>query len=79
MLAAKPVLVSSNRIKDPVELSGCGLVVEPDNAETIADGIIKLMSLTDDDRISMGNRGREFVLKYHNYSYLSKEYSKLFT
>ena len=37
MLAKKPVISSSNRIKDPVELSGCGYVVEPENGKAIVN------------------------------------------
>jgi len=78
MLAGKPVLVSSNQIKDPVEMSGCGITVKPDDARTISDGILKLYSLSKDERLEMGLRGREYVLKYHNFDYLSAQYEKLF-
>lgn len=78
MLASKPVLVSSNRIKDPVEFSGCGIIVEPDSARTIADGILKLYSLSFEERKLMGEKGRVYVLKYHNFTFLSEQYEKLF-
>jgi glycosyltransferase involved in cell wall biosynthesis len=78
MLASKPVLVSSNKIKDPVELSGCGIIVEPDSARAIAGGVLKLFSLPPEERKAMGKKGREYVLKYHNFTYLSKQYEKLF-
>lgn len=79
MLAAKPVLVSSNRIKDPVELSGCGIIVEPDNAKAIADGVLKLFSLSPEERKAMGKKGHEYVLKHHNFANLSEQYEKLFS
>lgn len=79
MLASKPVLVSSNRIKDPVELSDCGIIVEPESAEAIASGILKLSGMTPEERRAMGGRGRGFVLSHHNYSFLSDQYEKLFT
>lgn len=78
MLASKPVLVSSNRIKDPVELSDCGLIVEPDSAQAIKNGIEQLLLLPEDKLKEMGNRGRQYVLKFHNLGYLSDQYSKLF-
>ncbi|MBE0654746.1 MAG: glycosyltransferase family 4 protein [Bacteroidales bacterium] len=79
MLAGKPVLVSSNLIKDPVELSGCGITVQPDDARAISEGVLKLFSLTGEERLKMGARGREYVLKYHNFGYLSSQYEKLFS
>jgi len=78
MLAAKPILVSSNRIKDPVELSGCGLIVEPDDARAIADGILKMASMTREERETMGRQGRDYVLVHHNFGFLSARYEKLF-
>lgn len=78
MLASKPVLVSSNRIKDPVELSGCGIIVKPDSAEAIKDGILSLYALTPEQREALGNKGKEYVKKYHSFDYLSDKYEKLF-
>jgi len=78
MLAGKPVLVSSNRIKDPVELSGCGIIVNPDDASAITQGILELYAMTPGERQELGARGREYVLKYHNFTYLSQQYERLF-
>lgn len=78
MLAGKPVLVSSKRIKDPVELSGCGIIVKPDDASAIANGILELYEMTPRERQELGARGREYVLKYHNFTYLSRQYESLF-
>lgn len=78
MLAGKPVLVSSNRIKDPVELSGCGLIVEPDRADAIAKGILAFYKMPLDERNKLGSFGKEYVLKFHNFDYLSQQYANLF-
>ncbi len=78
MLAKKPVLVSSNRIKDPVELSGCGIIVPPENAEAIKEGILKLYNIPKEELEKMGQKGYEYVKKYHNFDYLSDKYIKLF-
>lgn len=78
MLASKPVLVSSNRIKDPIELSGGGIIVEPESANAICEGILQLYSMTTQERQLMGAKGHEYVKKFHNFSYLSKKYESLF-
>jgi glycosyltransferase involved in cell wall biosynthesis len=78
MLASKPVLVSSNRIKDPVELSECGIIVKPDSAEAIRDGILELFALTPIQRATMGTKGKEYAKQYHSFDYLSDKYEKLF-
>ncbi|MCC6721092.1 MAG: glycosyltransferase family 4 protein [Bacteroidia bacterium] len=78
MLAGKPVLDSNNLIKDPVELSGCGLIVKPDSAQAIAEGIIKMYNLSNSERNEMGIKGRKYVLENHNIKILSEKYISLF-
>ena len=78
MLASKPVLDSNNLIKDPVELSGCGLIVKPDSSEAIRDGILLLHSLGNEKLTEMGEKGRQFVKLNHSITFLSNEYVKLF-
>lgn len=78
MLAKKPILESSNLIKDPVELSNCGIIVKPENAEAIVDGVLKFYNLSTIEINKFGLNGYDYVKKYHNFEYLSDEYSKLF-
>lgn len=78
MLAKKPVISSSNKIKDPVELSGCGYVVEPESAEAIKEAILKLQSMSPEKRDQMATKGYQYVKEFHNFDYLSNLYVKLF-
>ncbi|MFY0631050.1 MAG: glycosyltransferase family 4 protein [Flavobacteriaceae bacterium] len=78
MLAKKPVISSSNKIKDPVELSNCGFVVTPESSESIAEAILKLKAMTSDERSYLGLKGYNYVKEYHNFDYLSNLYIKLF-
>ena len=78
MLAKKPVLVSSNKIKDPVELSGAGIIVEPESEDAIVKGLIELYGMSDEEYRNMGEKGYEYVKKHHNFDFLSDKYSKLF-
>jgi glycosyltransferase involved in cell wall biosynthesis len=78
MLAKKPVISSSNKIKDPVELSGCGFVVEPESAASIKDAILKLQQMSDDEIANLSAKGYKYVKEYHNFDYLSNLYIKLF-
>jgi glycosyltransferase involved in cell wall biosynthesis len=78
MLAGKPILDSNNFIKDPVELSGCGLIVKPDSAQAIADGILQLHNLSAEERAAMGEKGKVFVSENHNIRHLASLYIDLF-
>ena len=78
MLAKKPILESSAKIQDPVELSNCGLIVEPENEHAIKEGILKLKELSTEELNKLGMNGYHYVKKYHNFEFLSAQYSKLF-
>jgi glycosyltransferase involved in cell wall biosynthesis len=78
MLAGLPILDSNNLIKDPVELSGCGIIVEPDSSEKIKNGIYELHNLDKKERMNLGAYGKNYVLKEHSIKNLSINYSKLF-
>jgi glycosyltransferase involved in cell wall biosynthesis len=78
MLAKKPILEASNKIKSPAEMAECGINVPPDDAEAIVQGINELQQLSTSQLKNMGLRGYEYVLKYHNFEYLSRKYFKLF-
>lgn len=78
MLSKKPVLESSNLIKDSIELSRCGIIVKPESAQSIVDGIIEFYDMGKSKKVKMGLKGYEYVKKYHNFTSLSKRYSILF-
>jgi glycosyltransferase involved in cell wall biosynthesis len=78
MLASKPILDSNNLIKDPVELSSCGVIVQPDSASAIVKGILDIYSMSKDEREKMGALGKEYVQKYHSIKNLSNQYINLF-
>lgn len=78
MLAAKPILDSNNFIKDPVELSGCGIIVKPESAQAIADGIIEFYNMGEIKLSDIGKKGKEYVKKYHNIKHLASQYEELF-
>lgn len=78
MLAGKPILDSNNYIKDPVELSGCGIIVKPDSAHAIKEGIEKMYNMDSEYLKAMGKKGEIYVKQHHNISFLSRKYIKLF-
>lgn len=78
MLAKKPIISSSNRIKDPVELSGCGFVVQPESASEIVNGVLKLYQMNKERREKMGMKGYNYVTREHNFNHLSNLYLELF-
>ena len=78
MLASKPIIESSNLIKSPVELSECGVTVAPESGASIVEGILTLKNLPVKNLEIIGEKGRIYVRKYHNFDSLSTKYLKLF-
>lgn len=74
LLASKPIICaidSSNRI---VEDSNAGLIIEPDDAQEIVNAILKIYALSEEERIALGQNGREYVLENHTYEKISAKY-----
>jgi glycosyltransferase involved in cell wall biosynthesis len=78
MLAGIPILDSNQLIKDPVELSGCGIIVEPDRTDLIIDGIYQFKNMPKVDRLTLGQLGRNYVLEHHSIKNLADRYTELF-
>lgn len=78
MLAGKPIIHSVNSFNDPVKESGCGISVEAANVEKIKEAIILTKNISIDERIKMGEKGKEYVIKNHNYVKLAEKYTLLF-
>lgn len=78
MLCSKPVLDSNNYIQDPVELSGCGIIVEPESPEAIAKGVIEFLNMKPEVLKEMGEAGYRYVIENNNMRHLALKYAKLF-
>ncbi len=74
MMASKPIMHSVTAGNDPVADAGCGLSVEAANPKAIADGIMKLASLTDEERKRLGQKGHDYILKHQTYRVLAQKF-----
>jgi len=76
MAAAKPILSAQSGIIDPVKESGAGLIVD-NTPKGIIDGLLQFSRMSPSDRKQLGEKGKEFVFKYHTYSQLSTSYLQI--
>lgn len=74
MMAGKLVLMAIDAGNDPVVDANCGLTVQPENPQAVANGIRSLLALSSEQREAMGQRGREFVLRNHTYPVLARRF-----
>ena len=74
MMSGKPVLHSVNAANDPVKDADCGISVDSENPQAIADAIIELSQMSENRIKEMGENGRQYVLKNHDYSVLARNF-----
>ncbi|KNE28288.1 glycosyltransferase family 4 protein [Achromobacter spanius] len=77
MLARLPVLFALQAGNDPVHEAQCGVSVDPGEVGAIADGLRALSTLSEPERVAMGERGRTYVLAHHSYEALAQAYLQL--
>ena len=57
---------------ETVETIGCGIAVEPDNAQDLAQQLVRLLE-DPDERMRMGERGRKAVIQAHTWDARAQE------
>jgi len=77
LLSAKPVIMAVESGNDIVGNAGCGIKIDPENPKAIADAVLFLFGLSMEERKAMGNAGKEFVLKNHDWRNLGEIYAKV--
>ncbi|MFA5400923.1 MAG: glycosyltransferase family 4 protein [Dehalococcoidia bacterium] len=73
MASAKPIVWSTNSVNNPVEDAGCGLSFPPEDAQAMAQAIVKLCNMSQEERQEMGKRGYDYVMKYHSVPVLAEK------
>lgn len=71
MMAEKPVIQSQNAGNDIVKDAGCGKSVDAEDSDAVVRAINELFVMSEEERISMGRKGRVYIMKHNRYDYLS--------
>lgn len=77
MLAKKPIVYCISSGNSPVLDAKCGVEVRADSPASVSKAILDLKSEGIEKLRELGNNGFEFVIKYHSYDNLSREYLKI--
>jgi glycosyltransferase involved in cell wall biosynthesis len=77
MYASKPIVFSINSPNNVVEQANCGIAVPPSTPKDIAESVINLFNMYDEERKQLGNNGKKIVLENHTFEKLAKKYSEL--
>jgi len=74
MMAGKPVIQAIDAGNDPVAESGCGISIEPENPQALADAVLRMRNMSAAERLRMGATGRQYVLQHHDYKVLAEKF-----
>lgn len=74
MLASRPVIYAVEASNNPVRDACCGITVSVGSAQAICGAVHSLISMSENERREMGERGRNYVLKNHDYASLSQKF-----
>lgn len=71
LAAARPILIASDAVNNPVEDAQAGRTVRPGQPDQLADAILKMAASPLAERQRMGRNGRRFVEQNHEFQQLS--------
>jgi glycosyltransferase involved in cell wall biosynthesis len=74
LVAARPTILAVNSTNNPVSEAQCGLAIPPADPQALAEAVRTLYNMSEIDRLKMGRRGRDYVLKYHDISILARKF-----
>ena len=74
MMAGKPIIQSQKAGNDLIEENKCGISVKPEDPAQIAEAVMTLYNMNEEDRKSLGKNGREYVTRNHNFSALAEKF-----
>ena len=74
MMGGKPILYAVNAPNNYIEEFNCGVSVDAEDICSIIMGIEKLRQLSDEERVKMGENGRNAAMAHFNYEKLAKKF-----
>lgn len=78
LAAEKPIIFASNAFNNPIEESSAGISVAPEDPQSVANAIIKLYNMSEEERKQMGKNGKEYVENKHGIPILVNRLENLF-
>ena len=77
LASKRPIVMSGNFSNNIVRDAKAGITVEPEDAEALAEGIIKIQKMLPEERKKMGENGRAYVEKHYDTRILAEKLEKI--
>ncbi len=66
MASGRPIIFSVGSSNNPVKEANAGITVPPEDPKALAEAIIRMYNMPEEERKKMGQNGLEYVIKYHS-------------
>nr|WP_148256382.1 glycosyltransferase family 4 protein [Thermovirga lienii] len=70
-IMAKPIIWAVEAFNDPVKEAGAGVSIPPEDPVALAEAVKELFYMKPEERLEMGLKGREYVLKNYDFKFLA--------
>ncbi|MFP7408756.1 glycosyltransferase family 4 protein [Aeromonas veronii] len=77
LYSGKPVLHAYSGVCDPIKEANAGLQVRAQDSEQLADAVLSLYQMPEEERLAMGESGRQAALKQYEYGQLANQLIKV--
>ena len=74
MVAGKPIVNSVDEPDSLIERVGCGHQVEAENALQVSKAIAQMADMTEEERVTLGARGRKYAIQNLEYNTLAQRF-----
>ncbi len=78
MMSGRPILYAIDAPNNYIREYGCGVSCEAENTTALMEGITTLRNMTEEERSSMGEKGRQAVLEHFTYRTIAEQFMELF-
>lgn len=77
LFAGKPIIHAFSGKGDIVEQANAGLSIDAEDPQAIANAVLHLYALNEEDRKKMGKNGKTFVLQHLDYAMIAEKVEKI--
>ncbi len=78
MMSGKPIIYAMGAPNNYIKEFNCGISVEPESVDALAEGIHRMFSLQPEEREELGRNGHNAAMKFFTYEQLGKRFAELF-
>jgi glycosyltransferase involved in cell wall biosynthesis len=77
LASMKPIIMAGKPKNNIIRDAKAGIAIESGNPEILAEGILEIQKMSEEEREQLGANGRAYVEKYHNIKILADKLEKI--